>query len=192
MAPAPSPQLFRIDLADAPCLDDELIAELAAIMVRVESHYGSAQDIEWALADDADGGHRFMLLQARPETVVSTSPEHGAETHIGGAVVSLGRPVAERPGQGVAVTDAPNWSDVLALVTELDGSGLRGSRGGHRCRPVRLSRTPGGLAEAATPVPPGASDALAAAAALRPATPSVSVSADPKGGETLSDHDLPR
>ncbi len=61
------------DLMEAPCLDDELLGELAAIMVRIEKHYGSAQDIEWALARDADGSHRFMLLQSRPETVVAAA-----------------------------------------------------------------------------------------------------------------------
>lgn len=63
------------ELADVPCLTDELVAELAAIAVRVEKHYGSAQDIEWALARDPDGGHRFMLLQSRPETVNATTRE---------------------------------------------------------------------------------------------------------------------
>jgi pyruvate, water dikinase len=57
------------ELADRPCLTDELLHELGAIAVRVERHYGSPQDIEWALARDADGGHRFLLLQSRPETV---------------------------------------------------------------------------------------------------------------------------
>ena len=57
------------DLADRPCLTDEQLRELGAIAVRVEKHYGSPQDIEWALARDAGGGHRFLLLQSRPETV---------------------------------------------------------------------------------------------------------------------------
>jgi pyruvate, water dikinase len=61
------------ELADVQCISDELLHELGEIALRVEKHYGSAQDIEWALARDADGGHRFMLLQSRPETVnVST------------------------------------------------------------------------------------------------------------------------
>ncbi|MFD4637114.1 PEP/pyruvate-binding domain-containing protein [Lentzea sp. NPDC058436] len=58
------------ELADAPCLSDEQLAELAAVMLRVERHYGSAQDIEWALT----GEQRFVVLQSRPETVVSARP----------------------------------------------------------------------------------------------------------------------
>jgi pyruvate, water dikinase len=56
-------------LVDAPCLDDELVVELARIAISVEKHYGSPQDIEWALADDPVHGHRFMFLQSRPETI---------------------------------------------------------------------------------------------------------------------------
>jgi len=57
------------DLADVASLTDDLLRELAALAVRVERHYGSPQDIEWALARDAAGAHRFLLLQSRPETV---------------------------------------------------------------------------------------------------------------------------
>jgi len=60
---------------DRQCLTDELVRELAAIALRVEKHYGGPQDIEWALARDPAGTHRFMLLQSRPETVHRTSRE---------------------------------------------------------------------------------------------------------------------
>ena len=69
------------DIAEQPCMTDELLHELGEIAVRVEKHYGSPQDIEWALARDADGGHRFMLLQSRPETVnVATRETIKAQT----------------------------------------------------------------------------------------------------------------
>ena len=62
------------DLVSAPCLDAALVVELAELAIRVERHYGSPQDIEWALAADADPpGHRFLLLQSRPETVHAKS-----------------------------------------------------------------------------------------------------------------------
>jgi pyruvate,water dikinase len=53
------------ELRGSPCLTDDQARELARIASRVEDHYGSAQDIEWALLDD--GG--IVLLQSRPETV---------------------------------------------------------------------------------------------------------------------------
>jgi pyruvate,water dikinase len=42
---------------------------LTEIGKRVEAHYGSAQDIEWAVAPDAAGREQIYLLQSRPETV---------------------------------------------------------------------------------------------------------------------------
>jgi pyruvate,water dikinase len=80
------------DLREAPCLTDEEIRALAAVARRVEAHYGTPQDIEWAVLDapfaDAGGGSpgtgspspggsgaggsaesRVVLLQSRPETV---------------------------------------------------------------------------------------------------------------------------
>jgi len=53
----------------APALNDQQIRALAEIGRRVEQHYGSVQDIEWAIAPDASGHERIYLLQSRPETV---------------------------------------------------------------------------------------------------------------------------
>jgi pyruvate,water dikinase len=58
------------ELQSKPCLSDDEIAELAAIAKRVERHYGSAQDIEWAIAHEG-GASVLYLLQSRPETVWS-------------------------------------------------------------------------------------------------------------------------
>lgn len=53
---------------DAPCLDDERLARLVAVGKLVERHFGSHQDVEWAI--DRDGA--LHVLQARP---VTTLPE---------------------------------------------------------------------------------------------------------------------
>lgn len=52
----------------APCLSEGEILQLAEIGMRVEKHYGTPQDIEWALERGADGTAHVMLLQSRPET----------------------------------------------------------------------------------------------------------------------------
>jgi phosphoenolpyruvate synthase/pyruvate phosphate dikinase len=58
------------ELRDAPCLTDDEIRALAATARRVEAHYGTPQDIEWAvLGGDAEPPARVVLLQSRPETV---------------------------------------------------------------------------------------------------------------------------
>ncbi|MFZ2447705.1 MAG: PEP/pyruvate-binding domain-containing protein [Syntrophobacteraceae bacterium] len=53
------------------CLSDRQIKALAAYALRLEEHYGTAQDIEWAL--DRQGN--IFLLQTRP---LGAGPEHRA------------------------------------------------------------------------------------------------------------------
>jgi len=55
----------------AASLSDAEISELAALAKRVERHYGSCQDIEWAINHDSGNGVEVYLLQSRPETVWS-------------------------------------------------------------------------------------------------------------------------
>jgi pyruvate,water dikinase len=58
------------ELRDAPCLTDDEIRALAATARRVEAHYGTPQDIEWAVLDGESAPEdRIVLLQSRPETV---------------------------------------------------------------------------------------------------------------------------
>src|SRR5215470_8460904 len=75
------------DLRDRACLTDDEIRALASIGGRVEAHYGTPQDIEWAVLDEsaaaapapeaspdpatpaAAAAGRVVLLQSRPETV---------------------------------------------------------------------------------------------------------------------------
>ena len=53
-----------------PCLGDAQLAELWRLARQVEKHYGSPQDIEWAIPrGDGDSDTSVCLLQSRPETV---------------------------------------------------------------------------------------------------------------------------
>jgi pyruvate,water dikinase len=54
------------DLRLAPALSDGQAAELAALGVKIEEHYGRPQDIEWGLFKDS-----WYLLQARPITTLA-------------------------------------------------------------------------------------------------------------------------
>jgi pyruvate, water dikinase len=62
-----SDQATPAELRGRPCLTDDQVRALAVLARRVEDHYGSPQDIEWALLDE-DADH-IVLLQSRPETV---------------------------------------------------------------------------------------------------------------------------
>jgi len=53
------------DQAKAPSLSDDQAREVARVATRVESHYGSPQDIEWAWA-----ANQIFVLQSRPITTL--------------------------------------------------------------------------------------------------------------------------
>jgi pyruvate, water dikinase len=55
------------------CLDRAALAQLVEVGKRVERHFGSHQDIEWALARDGDG--ELFVVQARPVTGLAKKPE---------------------------------------------------------------------------------------------------------------------
>jgi pyruvate,water dikinase len=58
----------------APSLTDDQVKAVARLARLVERHYGSPQDVEWALDADLPDGQAVTLLQARPETVWSRRP----------------------------------------------------------------------------------------------------------------------
>ncbi|MFZ0040466.1 MAG: PEP/pyruvate-binding domain-containing protein [Solirubrobacteraceae bacterium] len=63
---------IRIDVdperRNTPCLDAGALSALVELARRVERHFGSHQDIEWAIARDHDVGDGLYVLQSRPVT----------------------------------------------------------------------------------------------------------------------------
>jgi phosphoenolpyruvate synthase/pyruvate phosphate dikinase len=63
----------RIDVDEerrrARCLDDDALKELVDLAKRVEQHFGSPQDIEWAITGDGE----LYVLQSRPVTGLKPS-----------------------------------------------------------------------------------------------------------------------
>jgi pyruvate,water dikinase len=57
-----------------PSLTQDEVKAVAALAKRAEQHYGSPQDVEWAI--DESG---VVLLQSRPETVWSRKPDEAAK-----------------------------------------------------------------------------------------------------------------
>jgi pyruvate,water dikinase len=122
-------------------LDDEEIVALASLALRVEQHYGTPQDTEWAIADGTT-----YLVQSRPITTLGhrteLAPALGGETApqlllglaaspgvVAGAVRVLHTPnEGEQLATGeilVAPMTAPDWVPVIrraaALVTDSGG-----------------------------------------------------------------------
>jgi len=81
---------------EAPCLTDDQVKTLARYAVKLEEHYKSPQDIEWAMTR----GGRLLVLQSRPLRL--ESPEEGARRTplIPGYAVLLEGGEAAHPGVG--------------------------------------------------------------------------------------------
>jgi len=56
---------------EIPCLTDEEVVKLAEIAKQIEKHYGTPQDIEWAIDRDSPFPENIFIVQSRPETVWS-------------------------------------------------------------------------------------------------------------------------
>ena len=53
---------------DEPCLDEEVLAALVGVARLIEGHYGTHQDVEWAIARSQPLPEALLVLQARPVT----------------------------------------------------------------------------------------------------------------------------
>jgi pyruvate,water dikinase len=71
------------------CLDDAQLLAVAELAKRAERHYGTPQDIEWAIDRDLADGENLLLLQARPETVHSSKPQEPKPVTATTGVTSL-------------------------------------------------------------------------------------------------------
>jgi len=60
------------DRRDEPCLGEPELHALVEVGRRVERHFGSHQDVEWAIARGQTVPEALVVLQARP---VTTKPE---------------------------------------------------------------------------------------------------------------------
>jgi pyruvate,water dikinase len=124
-------------------LDDAQVLELARLAMKVEEHYGSPQDIEWAMA-----GGRTFLVQSRPITTLHAAREKQQPAAEAGRPRALVRGLAASRGRAsgvvrvltdpsqrdqllpgevlVAPMTSPDWMSAIrraaALVT--DGGGM--------------------------------------------------------------------
>ncbi len=137
---------------NAQALSDEAIVRLAQYGLQIENHYGSAQDIEWAVDKD----DRMFILQARPETVhQSGTAKRGEERLMEQEILVRGLGVSPGQGSGQAriLLDAGKISafrDGEVLVTEMTtpdwvaamkkASAIVTNLGGKTCHAAIVSR----------------------------------------------------
>ena len=136
-------------------LSDSHIEELAHYAMKIESHYGRAMDIEWAL-DGVDG--KIYIVQARPETVKSRQSSQNIERYKlleTSNIIVEGRAIGQKIGTGktkiindlsemdsvnegdILVTDMtdPDWEPVMKLA-----SAIITNRGGRTCHAAIIAR----------------------------------------------------
>lgn len=119
------------ELREARVLDDAQVLEVASLGLRIEQHYGSPQDVEWALADA-----KMYIVQSRP---ITTLQEEAGAKLLTGLGASPGRAVGKvrvmrelqvdaKIGKDeilVAQMTSPDWVPVMrhagALVTDDGG-----------------------------------------------------------------------
>jgi pyruvate,water dikinase len=126
---------------EARVLDDAQVLEVASLGLRIENHYGSPQDVEWALA-----GGAIYIVQSRPVTTLQAEAGSKLLTGLGaspGRVAGKVRVMRELQADAkmgkdeilVAEMTSPDWVPVMrhagALVTD---------EGGMTCHAAIVSR----------------------------------------------------
>lgn len=83
-------------LRGAPCLTDDQIRTLCGYALGLENHYGSPQDVEWALGGDG----RVYILQSRPLRMMRALETRGVPRRIEGRAALLEKGVIACKGIG--------------------------------------------------------------------------------------------
>jgi pyruvate,water dikinase len=91
----PDPEGGRAIRVDVPaerrsarCLDEPALAALVDVAKRVERHFGTRQDIEWAIARGTSAPDGLYLLQSRPVTGIAPRESKPAPSSAIAAVMS--------------------------------------------------------------------------------------------------------
>ena len=74
---------------ETPSLTDEEVVELARIARLIEQHYGTPQDIEFAVDRDLAFPQSIFIVQSRPETVWSMKEAEATASSSGSSAVSV-------------------------------------------------------------------------------------------------------
>ncbi len=79
-------------------LSEEEIVAVARLAKSAEKHYGSVQDVEWAIDADLPAGQNVLLLQSRPETVWSQKVKPVQHTSSGSGIEAITRSLLAQVG----------------------------------------------------------------------------------------------
>lgn len=83
---------------NSPSISDDEIVAVARLAKSAEKHYGSVQDVEWAIDADLPAGQNVLLLQSRPETVWSQKETPVTFTSSGSGIEAITRSLLAQMG----------------------------------------------------------------------------------------------
>lgn len=116
MIPSPGSGLEEEDLqpgeAEEPCISDEQALQLARWALELEAHFGSTQDVEWALSKEG----KLILLQSRPLSLSAQSSR--TEKPIAGCTLLLEGGEVGCPGIGIGPAVHMSQDDDLEAFPE--------------------------------------------------------------------------
>jgi pyruvate,water dikinase len=98
-------------------LSDEDLKRLVELGERVEEHYGTPQDVEWAMVDD-----EIFMLQSRPITTISDSNPAG-KAEESSAFANGGVDVSGENGESTASVSASDGGSNSASASTADAEG---------------------------------------------------------------------
>jgi pyruvate,water dikinase len=87
----------------SPSLSDAELITVARLAKSAERHYGSVQDIEWAIDADLPPENNVLLLQSRPETVWSQKKQEVKVTSTGSGIEAITRSLMAQIGDRAKV-----------------------------------------------------------------------------------------
>lgn len=83
---------------NSPSLSEDEIVAVARLAKSAEKHYGSVQDVEWAIDADLPAGQNVLLLQSRPETVWSQKVKPVQHTSSGSGIEAITKSLLAQMG----------------------------------------------------------------------------------------------
>jgi pyruvate,water dikinase len=81
---------------DVACLDEDRLQAVVAMGCRVEEHFGSPQDIEWAWSRGVEGPSELFVLQSRPVTTAGRRQAPGRRSALELVMSKFGADAAKR------------------------------------------------------------------------------------------------
>jgi pyruvate,water dikinase len=111
-----------IEKQEKAVLNKEELNLLSKLAKRIEQHYGTAQDVEWAIDGDLQFPNNIFIVQSRPETVWSSKPVKEESEQISAEKLKVAV-------KGIAAGKRGYGSGIAKVVTSPEEAGRKIKKG---------------------------------------------------------------